>query len=93
MTLLLRYSGLRIRDASGLRVDSLKAGNLMLGTQKTGSSVFVPLPRVALDALEGMERGEYIFWSVQGDPKSTVGDWQRSFRRLFKLAQIKGNPH
>jgi len=31
----------------------------------------------------------YFFWSGNGDPKSAVADWQRSYRRLFKLANIK----
>src|SRR5438045_2142648 len=30
--------------------------------------------------------GEYFFWSGLGNPKSCVGDWQRTFRRLSKLS-------
>ena len=33
----------------------------------------------------------YFFWSGNGLPKSAVADWQRSFRRLFKLAALE-NP-
>jgi hypothetical protein len=31
----------------------------------------------------------YFFWSGNGDPKSAVADWQRSYRRLFKSADIQ----
>jgi hypothetical protein len=31
----------------------------------------------------------YFFWSGNGDPKSAVADWQRSYRRLFKSADIR----
>jgi integrase/recombinase XerD len=31
----------------------------------------------------------YFFWSGNGHPKSAVADWQRSYRRLFNLAELK----
>lgn len=31
----------------------------------------------------------YFFWSGNGSPKSVVGNWQRSFRRLFKIANLR----
>jgi hypothetical protein len=34
---------------------------------------------------------QYTFWSGEGDPKSAVADWQRSFRRLLKIADVKGH--
>jgi hypothetical protein len=30
----------------------------------------------------------YFFWSGNGSPKSVVANWQRSYRRLFALANI-----
>jgi integrase/recombinase XerD len=44
LTLLLRYSGLRIRDAVCLPRKKLQGHRLLLYTQKTGVPVFVPLP-------------------------------------------------
>jgi len=36
----------------------------------------------------------YFFWSGQSLPKSAVGDWQRSLRKLFVLAGIlDGHAH
>src|SRR5713226_9124943 len=40
-----------------------------------------------------MARCRIFFWSGIGDIKSAVGDWQRSLRKLFKLAGIKGHAH
>jgi integrase/recombinase XerD len=36
---------------------------------------------------------QHTFWSGEGDPKSAVADWQRSFRRLLKIAGVKGHFH
>ena len=53
-TLILRYSGLRIGDASMLTVDRFKGDDLYLYTQKSGTHVFVPLPPPAsAQALNG----------------------------------------
>src|SRR5439155_27156089 len=41
-----------------------------------------------------MREPEYPFWSGRSDPKACVGDWQRSLRKLFKLAGVKdGHAH
>jgi integrase len=47
-----------------------------------------------VEALEDIPPGpkpnpRYFFWSGNGDPKSAVADWQRSYRRLFKSADIR----
>ncbi len=34
--------------------------------------------------------GQYIFWTGESNPKSCVGDWQRSLRRVFRLAGVPG---
>lgn len=92
MVLLLRYSGLRIRDAATLKRDRIKDGKLFLYTQKTGQPVRLPLPQNVVDALNEAPgpNAEYFFWSGRGDEKTTVADWQRSFRKLCKLADIQG---
>lgn len=95
LVLLLRYSGLRIRDGVTLRRDRIRNGKLFLYTAKTGTAVWCPLPPFVIDALEAVPQGgEFIFWSGKSKPKSCVGDWQRSLRRLFKLAGIlDGHAH
>jgi integrase/recombinase XerD len=94
MTLLMRWSGLRIRDAVTLERHRLHGDSLLLYQAKTGTPVYVPLPPHVMELLEDVPPGpkpnpRYFFWSGNGDPKSAVADWQRSYRRLFKSADIR----
>jgi integrase len=92
---LMRYSGLRIRDAVTLERNRLNDDNsLFLYSSKTGTPVYVPLPDHVADALRIIPPGpkpnpRYFFWSGNGQPKSVVADWQRAFRKLFKIAGLK----
>jgi integrase/recombinase XerD len=95
LLLLLRYSGLRIRDAVTLSRDRIQNGKLFLYTAKTGTAVWCPLPPLVIEALESIQRpGRFMFWTGESKPKSAVGDWQRSLRRLFRLAGVPdGHAH
>lgn len=91
---LLRYSGLRIRDAATLSRDQLHENKLLLYTQKTGQPVWLPLPKKVTEELQELRAsGKYFFWSGQGLAKSTVADWQRSLAYVFKLAGVNGHAH
>ena len=93
--LLLRYSGLRIRDAVTLSRERICDGKLFLYTAKTGTAVWCPLPPLVVEALDAIQSvGQHIFWTGESHPKSCVGDWQRSLRRLFCLAGVPdGHAH
>ena len=94
LVLLLRYSGLRIRDAITLKRDRLTGNKLFLYTQKTGTPVFVPLPpRVVEELRELNSDKDFFFWSGNSNPKSAVGNWQRSLRTLFEVAAVDGHAH
>ncbi len=95
LVLLLRYSGLRIRDAVTLGRERIRDGRLFVYTAKTGTAVWCPLPPFVIEALESLAgRGDYFFWSGESKPKSAVGDWQRSLGRLFRLAGVPdGHAH
>jgi integrase len=94
LVLMLRYSGMRIGDCVGLQKSHLKGDKLFLNTQKSGTKIFVPLPKNAVEALQRIENGStYFFWTGNGLRKSAVADWQRALRRLFELADVTGNPH
>ncbi|MCI0722758.1 MAG: tyrosine-type recombinase/integrase [Acidobacteria bacterium] len=95
LVLLLRYSGLRIGDAVTLSRHRIDGDRLLLRTAKTGTPVCCLLPTVVIRALECVPlRGEYFFWSGESKTKAAVGDWQRTFRNLFKLAEVEGgHPH
>jgi integrase/recombinase XerD len=94
LTLLMRWSGLRIRDAILLERHRLHEDSLLLYQAKTGTPVYVPLPSYVVQALETLPPGpkpnpRYFFWSGNGKPKSAVADWQRAYRRLFELVDIR----
>jgi len=97
LTWLMRWSGLAIRDAVTLERRRLNEnGELFLYRAKTGSPVYVPLPPDVAEALRNIPPGpspnpRYFFWSGNGSPKSVVGNWQRSFRRLFKIADLRSD--
>ena len=102
LTLLLRYSGLRIGDAVKLpRSKITEDGRLLLYTEKSQKHVYCPLPRFVVEALEEgaalSTSPDYFFWSGKSKHHSVVGNWQRSYRKLFKLAQFKpqdrAHPH
>jgi integrase len=92
---LLRWSGLRIRDAVTLeKARLLPNDDVFLYQAKTGVPVYVPLPHHVAEDLRNVPPGpkpnpRYFFWSGNGDPKSAVADWQRSFRRLFEIAKLE----
>lgn len=93
--LLMRWSGLAIRDAVTLERSSLDSQNrLKLQRAKTDEPVFLELPAKAANELRNVPNGlkpnpRYFFWSGNGLPKTAVADWQRSLRRLFKLANLQ----
>ncbi len=95
LTLLMRWSGLRIRDAVTLERNRLSEDDkLLLYQAKTRQPVYVPLPPQVAEALRSVPPGPrpnrmYFFWSGNGLPKTAVADWQRSYRRLFKLADLR----
>jgi integrase/recombinase XerD len=94
LTLLLRYSGLRITDAVTLSKQQIKNGVLTLRTAKTGTDVRIPLHPDAVAALKAIKTDNYYFWSGLSTKKSCVGDYQRAFKKLYKLAGVKkGHAH
>jgi integrase/recombinase XerD len=93
---LMLFTGLRIQDAVTLRRDRIVGGNICLRTEKTGTPVNLPLPRSLIEKLDGVRSAspDYFFWSGSSKPKSAVGNWQRSLKRLFESAGIvNGHAH
>lgn len=91
----MRYSGLRIGDAVTCERERLVKSKLFLYQAKTGTPVYCPLPPVVIEALNHVEgpNPKYFFWTGNGKVKSAVADAQRSFRKLFELAEVEGHPH
>jgi integrase/recombinase XerD len=90
MILLLRYAGLRISDAAVLERSRLADDKLFLYTQKTGTPVWVPLPPRVVQALQQSpsDNPQYFFWNGRSLPTSAVKIWERTFERVFELANI-----
>lgn len=91
----MRWSGLSIRDAITLERDRLNdKDELFLYRAKTGVPVFAKLPPDVAKQVRNVPPGpspnpRYFFWSGNGKKKTAVADWQRSYRRLFKLVALK----
>jgi integrase/recombinase XerD len=91
----LRYSGMRIRDVVTLSREKIQNGKLILYTQKTGTAVFLPLPKTVIESLERNDDGDrFYFWTGNGTEKSGVSVWQRTLSKLVDKAAIaNGHAH
>ena len=95
LVLLLRHTGLRMRDAVTLSRDRITNSKLFLYTAKSGTPVYLPLPPFVLDALATASRSaEFFFWTGESKPESAASDWRRGLAEVFELAGIRdGHPH
>lgn len=93
---LMLNSGLRIGDAATVkRDDFVKTANgwqVELTAKKNRREVSVPLPDALVTAIMELP-GEHPFWTGVSTPSNCASIWQESYRRLFKLAGVKGHPH
>ena len=89
----LRWTGLRIRDVVQLKRSAVDDKYITVRTHKNGKPVQLPVHPEMLEALSKMKGYEYFFWSGEGNPKSCVGDWQRTFRRLGVVAGVHIHAH
>lgn len=96
LVLLMRYSGLRISDATMLHKDALKGNQLTVRTIKTNVEVSVTLPAPVTAQLRGIEREHdgYYFWNGKSTLASLT-DLYRDYhlRRVFAAAKVAGTPH
>jgi len=95
--LVLRYSGLRIGDASMLTIDRFKDDDLFLYTQKSGTHVYVPLPPFVMNLVRAIKprHGQYLFTGPESVRMETASDlWRRKLAQAFTLAKVQGgHPH
>jgi integrase len=99
--LLLRYTGLRISDVGTLERKRIQNGKILLYTQKTGGTVFLPIPgelQQALDALPCPRGAEnpprYFFWNGTSNIHALIVILGRTLSTVFKRAGIPGaHPH
>ena len=95
--LVLRYSGLRIGDASMLTLERFKENDLFLYTQKSGTHVYVPLPPFVMSLVRAIKprHGQYLFTGPHSLRMETASDlWRRKLGQVFTKAKIQGgHPH
>jgi integrase/recombinase XerD len=91
LVMLMRWSGLAIKDAATLNRSRLDAdGALFLRRAKTGAPVYVPLPPALVSALRQLPSSNpsYFFWSGVGQAHNAISGYQRSLRKLFRIAAL-----
>jgi integrase len=102
LTEVMRWTGLRIRDAVTLERHRLSLDpntgmwSVMVYQRKTGDPVYCPIPPHVAEQLQNVPASQkgntnerYFFWTGQGNAKTIVTNWQRSYGKLFKLAGLK----
>ena len=93
LILLMRYSGLSIRDAVTLCQDAIDSqNNLTLRRAKTGELVMVPLHSMAVEALKRIKKPgrAHFFWSGHSLPVTMTKYWRS---RLNLVAREAGVPN
>ena len=97
LILLMRYSGLSIRDAVTLRSDAIDGNNnLTLRRAKSGELVMLPLHSLAIEALERIyQAGQtHFFWSGNSLPVTTTKYWRDRLQLVASKAGVKNfTPH
>ena len=97
LILLLRYSGVSIRDAVTLRQDAIdKDGNLTLRRAKSSELVVVPLHDLAIEALDQitLPGQTHYFWSGNSLPVTTTNYWRKRLNHVAAAAGVKDfTPH
>jgi integrase/recombinase XerD len=96
LVLLLRYTGMRIGDATSLTAERVDGNKLFLYTQKTGVPVNTVLPDFVVKALDATPKTteKHFFWDGELKLETIVGSWRKRLTRLFELAEVEnGHPH
>ncbi|MCY4593886.1 MAG: tyrosine-type recombinase/integrase [Bryobacterales bacterium] len=97
LILLLRYSGLAMRDAATLAYSALQStGEVILRRAKSGEVVTVPLPAEALAALHGIaEPGRrHFFWTGRSAGTTVAKYWRGRLKTIATAARVEDfHPH
>jgi integrase/recombinase XerD len=96
LILLMRYSGLRISDATTLKRDSVSGRRITLYTAKTNEPVSMLLPAFVVDALGKVEstNPKFFFWSGSSTLEAATSLWRKRLSKVFTDAKvINGHSH
>ena len=88
LLMLMRYSGLAIRDACTLRRDAVDGPLLTMRRAKSGELVICELPRPVAGELERWGQGQsHFFWTGSSKPGTVANYWRQ---RLAGIAEKAG---
>ena len=91
LLMLMRYSGLAIRDATTLERGAIAGSLLTLRRAKSNELVLCSLPDTVvmeLDAVADPQR-RHFFWSGESDPETVTRYWRSRLQRIAQLAGVK----
>jgi site-specific recombinase XerD len=94
--MVLRHTGLRIGDASFLKVSQVSDGRIYLYTAKSGAPVSVLIPETLASLLKKLPAsGGYFFIRGDSTHQHTVSDlWRKRIKAICKTLEIKpDHPH
>jgi integrase/recombinase XerC len=102
MIMLLRNTALRISDVATLRRDAIswddeeQTWRLLVRTQKSGETVYLPIPedlKMVLDALplprNAAQDCPYYFWNGTASKRTIVGTTERTVTAVFRQSGVK----
>ena len=92
LILLMRYSGLSIRDAVTLPRDAIdNQGILTLRRAKSGELVIVPLHSLAIEALEQISQPDHLhfFWTANSQPATVTKYWRTRLNLVARISGVK----
>ena len=96
LLLLMRYSGLAIRDAATLHRNALDGNQLTLRRAKTGELVLCELPTPVVEALEHIACPDraHFFWTGSSRPRSVTNYWRSRMKKIALTALVREfKPH
>ena len=96
LLLLMRYSGLAIRDATTLAREALDGDQLTLQRAKSGELVLCALPPPVIAALDdiAVPAKRHYFWTGRSRPETVSNYWRERLRKIAEKAGVRGfHPH
>ena len=91
LLLLMRYSGLAIRDAVTLEQSAIAGNLLTLRRAKSDELVLCSLPDPVLEALIALAnpKRKHFFWSGESQPETVARYWRSRLQRIAQLAGVE----
>ena len=97
LVLLMRYSGLSIRDAVTLRRDAIDSKRILtLRRAKSDELVIVPMHSLAIEALEQIAQPNqaHFFWTTNSHPVTATKYWRARLQLVARGAGVEDfKPH